>query len=442
MDKKRLRLPASFWLRHPLLARKIMQLALLTGAPENTEGQEVARYGPQSSAELETESHGLRRANRRTRWLLNRIDRRTQRCLKAAARAEQLAQQALRSGERFHVVGGRRRKPWRHIRTTAAEGFAVTPGEALTEAAEVHRQIQDETRLGSSIHLNCRSRAVVLIAYLLILVDAVALFTVFSFLLNIDWNQIDAPRLTAAVAFSLFGAGVMAKLAVELGRRVWAWRVSAVAGELGGEEFPPRSLVVIAGGVSLGILSVLSGASIFTRLQYEGTLADASGLAITVGLVLAASAAAAPWILVQQEAYDGSVATRTLAGLSAVVAQADVERRAARRGAEVSLAAAQGDLAWNQRKAWHIVQLAGQSYLKPQQVILLARSLWGRDGVPASIDIPANSEPRALLPIKVPPDLRRIAQAFEQMRMAIERAETRLRILAGAGSHTRDEVNH
>ncbi len=404
-----------------------------TPAAEASDDRSPTLVSPFTSAELAAEAQGLRTANRRTRWLLRRMDRLAGRAVAAAAAAERLAAEAEYVDRRRYVVGSRR-PHWIRFTTTATTGFAVTLREARRDAARLNAQIDEETLLGASVHLHTRSRLVVLIAYALLLVDAVALFSAFAYLLNIDFADVDWSRLVTAAAFSLLGAGVMAKLAVELGRRVWAWRVSNALGDAGAGEFPPRSAVVAAGSVTLSTLSVLSGVSIFVRIVSEGSFADSAGLAATVGLVLAVAATAAPWILVQQEAYDGSPATRRLAGLTRVDAQAEAERIAARRSAVARLAAARRALGAAQRLGWLIVQRVGGCFVGPHQLILLAQSVCGRETVPAAGAISVAAEPVAVLPISTPPDLRRVANAMTQMRVAVERAAERIERL-DAGEH-------
>ncbi|QUQ70804.1 hypothetical protein [Kutzneria sp. CA-103260] len=173
------------------------------------------------------------------------------------------------------------------------------------------------------------------LAYLLLVAEAAVLLTVFP------WS---------AAALFVLGVGVQAGLALGLGRQLWLLRQS---GERAGWQSPVLVLLV-------STLLVVS-----------------SLMAVSTTPLLGAMVLAAPWIVVQQEAFARSVAGRRAAELSRVVLAADRERRRLLRAVDRKIAALGRLTARLERASERLQYLIERSYLRPQQDILLARSLAG-----------------------------------------------------------------
>lgn len=400
-------LPLSMWLRHPVHSGAVAFLA---------------RRGPQDHAEIEHEAHGQAAASRVVGRRGRRIGRLCERSMTAAIRATRHLEIALIADDRPHVLGGKRSA--RHA--NAEKGWSATGRTARRDLVSTLRTIQRDQDAGVTVHQHSRSSMVTAFAYVLLAVDAVALFAVFSLLLNIDWAAPATAPLVTAAAFSVFGAGVQAKLAVELGKRIWSWRVASAHRVPDGldphdpaEEFPPRGFVVAVSATVLGLVSVFAALSILLRVRHEGELVGQVGVATVVGLVLAGCAIAAPWILVQQEAFDGSPLTRRAGALTRIVQAADGSRYRALRLGDRDIAKARRLDARARRHYGRVELRVGQCYARRHRAILLAREL-------GSVDIPSprpdSTPPRAALPIRVPVDLGYLTTALDQSDSAIEEA--------------------
>ncbi|GLZ42426.1 hypothetical protein Acsp05_60500 [Actinokineospora sp. NBRC 105648] len=362
--------------------------------------------------ELALESRGLARAARLVHRRARRVGAWSGRASAAAIRATDLCTRALAADDRERVVGDARH-------ATAATGWAISARAARPLLDETLRRIDHEVSAGVTTHHQSRGRAMTVVAYVLLVVDAVALFTVFGLLLNIDWTAPAAVPLVTAAAFALFGAGVQAKLAVELGRRVWAWRASAAPRDDDVDEFPPRGAVVGLCAVALFGVSVLAALSILLRVRYEGVLAEQVGVATVIGLALAGCALAAPWIIVAHEAFDGSPLTRLAGALTRVVtaARAERERALARADRAIARARALDDRARRERARLRL--RVGRCYLPAHRVILLARDL-ARAAVPSQP--PDTEPPSSALPIRLPVDEAALTVALAQSGTAIAEA--------------------
>ncbi|WP_169735485.1 hypothetical protein [Actinokineospora inagensis] len=415
-------LPLSMWLRHPLVAASATFLA---------QGDE--------HGELAHEVNSLTRAAKLVDRRSRRLGRWSRKACRAAGAAATHYAAAAAADDKVRVMGG-------SGHTTAARGWAITAREARPMLADTLRRIDEEVAAGITAHHQSRSRVVTVIAYLLLAVDAVALFTVFGLLLNIDWtNPAPAPLITA-VAFSLFGAGVQAKLAMELGRRMWTWRLARQDGPIVGWSV-----------VLLFTVSVFAALSILLRVRHEGELVGEAGVATVVGLALAGCAIAAPWIIVQQEAYDGTPLTRRAAALSRVVDRAARNHDRCLRRADRSIARALSLERRGSREYARVVTRIGRYYVPAHRTILLARDLVahpthdsrvaetarGRSGAlpgaprmgrahiePLAVAAvpgppPAPDAPRSALPIRLPVDLGALTTPLAQARSAIEAAHGR-----------------
>ena len=200
-------------------------------------------------------------------------------------------------------------------------------GSQVLTAAQARRQL-DRTPAAVR-HVGSR------LAYLLLLAEAAVLPTVFP------WPVV-APFVVVV--------GVQAGLAVGLGRQVWWLRQSA---ERARWQLP--ALILLASALFL-----------------VGALLAASMTPLLGAVVLAT-----PWIVVQQEAFARSVAGRRAADLGRVVLAADRERRRLLRAVDHKIADL-GRLASRlERESERLQYLIERSSLKPQQDILLSRTLAG-----------------------------------------------------------------
>ena len=105
-------------------------------------------------------------------------------------------------------------------------------------------------------------------------------------------------------------------------------------------EFPPRGVAALLLSGLLVLVGGLAAGGLFLRVHVEGAAADAGPLASVLGLVLAASAVAAPWCLVADEAYHPSPDARFLRSAGRVLDRVDRRRRARLRRARRLLDAA------------------------------------------------------------------------------------------------------
>ncbi|WP_018686402.1 hypothetical protein [Actinokineospora enzanensis] len=386
-------LPVSLWLRHPALAHHATFLA---------------RRGGEDHGELAHESHALAKANRLVHRRSRRIGRLCAGAHAAAVRATDLCTDALLAPDRLRGGKGK---------VTATHGWAVTARDARPLLAETMDRIDEEVEAGITTHLQSRGRLMTAIAYLLLAVDAIALFMVFGLLLNIDWTAPTPVPLVTATAFALFGAGVQAKLAMELGKRLWAWRVSDSV-----EEFPPRSAVITCSVLLLLVVSVFAALSIYLRVRHEGELVDEVGVATVIGLALAACALAAPWIIVQQEAFDGSALTRRATTLTRVLVDtAHTQTRSLRR-ADRALSRAHTLDARARRCHARLRSRIGRCYIPTHRAILLSRQL---SAAPVPSVTPNTDSPRSALPIRLSVDETAITVALSQSEQAIAQARSR-----------------
>ncbi|MCP2268660.1 hypothetical protein LV75_001147 [Actinokineospora diospyrosa] len=367
-------LPLSMWLRHPIVSANATFLS------------QGAEHG-----ELAHEVRGLTKATKLVHRRSRRMGRWSAKACTAAAAATASCRIAMAAENKTRILDGSHH-------TTAAKGWAITAGQARPLLAETLRRIDEEVSAGITAHHQSRSRLISAIAYLLLAVDAVALFTVFALLLNINWTS--TPEVTTVVAFSLFGAGIQAKLALELGRRLWTWRVARTGGA-----------VITWTAVPLFAVSACAGLSILLRVRHEGAQIDQAGLATALGLVLAGCAVVAPWIIVQQEAFDGSPLTRRAGSLTRVIARAGKENDRNLRLADRSLTRARRWEARLRREHTRVLARVARYYLPAHRAILLGREL--------AMTQPG---PRAV-PIRLPVDQSPLTTPLDQAHAALTTAE-------------------
>ncbi|OLR91349.1 hypothetical protein [Actinokineospora bangkokensis] len=255
-----------------------------------------------------------------------------------------------------------------------------TAAQAQGELRATRAAIEEERGRGIGLHDQVRGPWGTLVSYLLLLVDAVALLVVFGLLLNLDWADPAPAAAVTAVAFAVFGAVVQAELAVEVGRRVWRWRVDSAYPDREHDpaaDFPPRALVLGVLCLLLVLVSAAAAASVFLRLRYEGELVDQVGVASVVGAVLAGCAVAAPWVLVLRHAFDGSPLTRRARLLGGVVRRADREWARALRRADRAVGRARARDARAVRVRERVGLAARARLRRERRVVLLARACAG-----------------------------------------------------------------
>ncbi|MDB4872449.1 MAG: hypothetical protein JWL97_3453, partial [Gemmatimonadales bacterium] len=262
------------------------------------------------------------RGKRRARRTLNKIDRIDQRIHKKRARADHHEKEAKEAKDTTYIAGGHLgRRKWKTTSSpptsTAYGGDPITAQQAEKELPEIRHRIAEETKQGNTINLYARSRRAQALAYLLIFVDAVALFVTFAKIFNVDWvSPWTIPTLLSAL-FATVGAGVAVKLATTVGRHLWVWRQGGHH-STATEPVPRVAVLIIYSGV-LVLLSVLIGLSIFTRITREAHLVAAGSLGTILGLTVGLAGAAAPWLLVYADTYNGSILTRRMANLTHII---------------------------------------------------------------------------------------------------------------------------
>ncbi|RLK61185.1 hypothetical protein [Actinokineospora cianjurensis] len=159
-------LPLPLWLRHPVVAANATFLA------RGTENGELAH-----------EARGLGRAGRLVHRRSRRLGRWSKRACSAAAASTANRACARAAADTTRVLGF-------SYHTTAARGWAISATEARPLLVATLRTIDEEVSAGVTTHHQSRSRLITAIAYLLLAVDAVALFTVFALLLNLDGSPL------------------------------------------------------------------------------------------------------------------------------------------------------------------------------------------------------------------------------------------------------------
>lgn len=352
-------------LRHPRLTAEATSLALEHRQTAESSSWPLDRRTP---SELEQEARDRGRAGRRIARVARRLGRIGAAGQRRAHRAHELVDRVLLADVDVARVADRA-VPLGRLRVLCAESEGpIDASDQGTRSADLLRA------LGAGLY-------------------AVALLVVVGHLLDVDRADPGPAPLGAAVVLALFTGAVQVGLALHLGRRLCAWRHAEawdVDGDPGG--FPPRTVVVSLLTGLLLLVSGLAGSAFFLAVQESGVLAP------VLGLVVAASALAAPWCLVADEAYAPPPDRRFLRAAGRVLAAADRRRSRRLRRARRLLDAA----ARRRNRAAQLVattrHAAGRDHLRGQRVVLLARGLAG-DAVPRSAaDLCSSSDATSLLP--------------------------------------------
>jgi hypothetical protein len=360
-----------------------------------------------------------------------------------------------RRAPRVHRAAEAGRRSVRRARAVLAElaladgALVVLDGRPMTVGQLRHRL----TAVGAAVdadttarRLDRGSRWLRAVGIGLLLIDAIALVIIFAFLLNLDWHRPDPANLVTAVALALFGAAVQAVLALHLGRRLWAWRHTDPDDD-GATEFPPRSAPILLGGGLLGVVSTFAAGAIFLRVQREGVVAEAGPLATALGLVLAASAIAAPWCLVSDEAYAPGPGQRMLRAGARILLKVERRRRRAESRVRADLVRAAhrlGRAEWLMAAALHRV---GADQLAVHGSVLDARGrAWPHEVYRAADLATAHHEAhlawpdrpggrdagRSTLPVMVPIDDRPLVLPVGRLRDELAEARTDYLGITGA----------
>jgi hypothetical protein len=335
-------------------------------------------------------------------------------------------------------------------RTVVLDGRSMTVEQLRERLVKVGATVDADR---SARRLDRSSRLLRAVGLGLLLVDAVALVIIFAFLLNLDWARPDPANLVTAVALAFFGAAVQAVLALHLGRRLWAWRHTDPDDD-GATEFPPRSVSILLGGGFLALVSTFAAGAIFLRVQREGAVAEAGSLATALGLVLAASALAAPWCLVADEAYAPGPDHRALRMGGRILARLDRRRCRIERRVRDDLARAGRRLAraeWLLTAALHRV---GAKQLTAHGTVIDARGRAWPAAVYRAADL-ANAHAdahyawpdrpgcrdgaRSTLPMMVPTDDRTLVLPVTRLRN--ELAEARADYIVVTGATVRSDLD-
>jgi hypothetical protein len=332
-------------------------------------------------------------------------------------------------------------------RLVVLDGRPLTVGQLRKRLTSVGAAVDADS---SARRLDRNGRVLRVVGIGLLLVDAIALVIIFGFLLNLDWHRPDPANLVTAVALAFFGAAVQAVLALHLGRRLWAWRHTDPDDD-GAVEFPPRSAPILLGGGLLGMVSTFAAGAIFLRVQREGVVADAGPLATALGLVLAASAIAAPWCLVADEAYAPGPDRRVLLAGARVLVRVDRHRRRAEHRVRADLVRAArrlGRAEWLMAAALHRV---GADQLAVHGSLLDARGRAWPDEVYRAADLATahadahyawpdrpgcRDDARATLPIMVPTDDRPLVLPVTRLREELAEARSDYLIVTGSAVRT------
>jgi hypothetical protein len=248
---------------------------------------------------------------------------------------------------------------------------------------------------------------------------------------------------------------VQAVLALHLGRRLWAWRHTDPDDDAP-PEFPPRSAAIVLGGGFLAVVSAFAAGAIYLRVQHEGTLIDAGTLAGALGLLLAASALAAPWCLVADEAYAPGPELRALNAGSRLLGRVDRQRAKLERRVRGRLVRATRRLVraeWLLAVALHRI---GAAQLAVHRTVLDGRSVaWpgevyrAADLAEAHADARAawperpgcRGDARSTLPIVVPTDDRCLTLPVSQLRTALTEARADYLLVVDADRPARSDVD-
>jgi hypothetical protein len=320
------------------------------------------------------------------------------------------------------------------------DGRTMTVGQLRSRVAGLGALLDADP---SARRLDRGGRMLRLVGIALLLVDALALVIIFAFLLNLDWAAPDPANLVTAIALALFGASVQAVLAVHLGRRLWAWRHTEPDDDAP-PEFPPRSAPIVLAGGFLAVVSAFAAGAIHLRVQHEGAVVEAGALAGALGLLLAASALAAPWCLVADEAYAPGPDARALRLSSRVLGRVDRRRARLQRRVRGRLARAARRLTraeWLLAVAMHRV---GAARVEAHRTLLDARAVARPGTLYRAADLAAahagaraawpdrpgcGDDARATLPIMVPTDDRSLTLPVHQLRAALAEANADYRLV-------------
>ncbi|MFC9250016.1 hypothetical protein [Amycolatopsis thailandensis] len=326
------RLSLWFWIRHPIQAYWIMFLVREAFRQNQIERDPNSLTNGERTAGNRAIEMSRKQAKQALRKI-NLLHKRQQAALDAAKRERRLATE----------LHDRLCTP-----PTRTNSIVIPPlplAEARSLLAEQRAKVKADIERGGTRHLDSPSKVRRATAYGLLGVDIIALFSVFSTVFNVDLSAPELKDLAITGGFSAIAALVLGQLAHSTGHQVWQSRVTTNEldtpqrddpgqdeGEQGEQqqaltatngEFPAPRLMLKAKMVSLGVVSVLSGFSILTRVVEEAEKIHQPLLGWVLGLLVAAAAIVAPWLVVIDEMRSGSVETRTIDALTKMVQDLD-----------------------------------------------------------------------------------------------------------------------
>lgn len=257
-----------------------------------------------------------------------------------AANVEKLADeyQALRAKSvRERTLAALERKR-RFTPRTEVHVYAAGPmsmAEAKDVIAKCQRRIVEDTSRGHTRHQERPSKVRNRASAAPLLVDIVALMAVIARFFNVTIkNALDkVPEAVATVGFSLIASLVLALLAHSAGHA--AGHLRAVSGRAPGcaestdgddaanplpvREFPSARLMLYAKLACLFVVSTMVAVSIATRIMHPTATVSTGLLGVMIGILVGFAAFLAPWLIVMNLMRSGSLETRTIDTLTAMV---------------------------------------------------------------------------------------------------------------------------
>lgn len=254
----------------------------------------------------------IQRTNRYVGRRIKFVERRANLVAKFCGKARALIDRARAALGRLYPVGLSPRA------NASGAADVVTIDQARDEQTFLRQETLAATNSGSELHTTTKSKGWLRVAHSLLVVDLLALFYVLTSWFNVSFVPLDPIGLTIAAAFSIFGAGVQALLAHQLGHQLWSRR-NAV-GHLASTEPKPRLGVVVPLVAALAAVSLGAAVTIAVRVLHEISLVDGStSLGLPIALMLASCALISPWIITVQLHHDGSAETRRIKDLGRVI---------------------------------------------------------------------------------------------------------------------------
>ena len=322
--KKPPRVPRWYWLRHPWRAWWVTQLI-----------REAFRWrdilNTQPNALTWAEKLLFERAQRTQKKAIATIATKVDNLADEyqALRAQAVRERTLATLERQRPV-----TPPTNIHVYAAGPMSVA--EAKDVIAKCQQRIADDTARGQTRHQERPSKIRNGTSAGLLIVDVAALLALIAKFFNVTLaNALNKlPETIATVGFSLIASLVLALLAHTAGQA--AGHLRAVSGRNAAphasddqatappaQEFPPARLMLYIKLVSLFVVSAMVGISVATRIIQPSASVNTGPLGVLIGTLVGLTAFLAPWQIVMNLMRSGSLETRTIDVLTAMVCDID-----------------------------------------------------------------------------------------------------------------------